>query len=52
MRIILALLTMTALAACGADGEPVQPGVNAAVTLSSGGFHAGTNLGLRQGVRS
>lgn len=49
MRIITALLSAAVLAACGADGEPVQPSVNSTVTLSSSGVHAGTSLGLRQG---
>jgi hypothetical protein len=49
MRIILALLGISALVACGADGEPVQPSANSTVTLSSSGMQADTSLGLRQG---
>ncbi len=45
------LMTFTAfLAGCGADGEPVQPSLNAHVGLSSGGgVHVGGGVGLHQG---
>ncbi len=38
-----------ALAACGADGEPVQPTLNAGVNVSSSGVHVGGGLGLHKG---
>ncbi|MFZ5964359.1 hypothetical protein ACOXXX_15545 [Thalassococcus sp. BH17M4-6] len=48
MRILLVLSTL-ALAACGADGEPVTPKARADVTLSSSGVHLGGGLSVRQG---
>lgn len=49
MRVIAVLALITGLAACGADGEPVQPTVNTGVVLSSSGAHVGTNVGLHRG---
>lgn len=43
------LLTCLALAACGADGEPVQPTANVGVGVSSSGVHAGGSVGVRKG---
>ncbi|QFT58952.1 hypothetical protein FIU94_08950 [Sulfitobacter sp. THAF37] len=50
MRILLALLSLAALAACGADGEPVRPTANSTVTLSSSGMYGGTSVGIRKGT--
>jgi len=47
-RFILAFLTTGFLAACGADGEPEQPTMNATVTLSGSGDAYG-GVGLHQG---
>lgn len=45
-----ALLLVTAmLAGCGADGEPVQPSLNAHVGLSGGGSYVAGSIGLHQG---
>ncbi len=45
----LALLAFTALAACGADGEPVQPSLNANVGVSGNGPNVGGAVGLHRG---
>ena len=37
------------LAACGADGEPVQPTLNANVGVSGSGAHVGGAVGLHKG---
>ena len=43
------LLTCLALAACGADGEPVQPTANVGVSMSNSGVHTGASVGVRKG---
>ncbi len=48
-RIAAILLMLTALSACGADGEPVQPSLNAHVGLSSNGVYAAGGIGLHKG---
>ncbi len=48
MRFVSVLGLVGLLAACGADGEPEQPAMNAAVVLSgNGGSYGG--IGLHQG---
>lgn len=49
MKVWLAVAVALSVAACGADGEPVQPTGGAIVTLSSSGIGLGTHVGLRQG---
>ena len=44
--IVLAALM---LAACGVDGEPVQPTGGVNVTLNGNGLGLGANLGLKKG---
>lgn len=39
MRALGLLALLTSLAACGADGEPVRPGINATIGVGSGGVH-------------
>lgn len=47
-RLILAILSIGFLSACGADGEPEQPSMNAAFVVSgNGGSYGG--VGLHQG---
>lgn len=48
-RGILALVLAGFLAACGADGEPVQPTETAGISVSSGGVHASGGVGLQKG---
>lgn len=48
----VAVLSLMALAACGADGEPVQPTMNAGVSLGTSGVGTHVGLGLRKGPLS
>ncbi|UWR53338.1 hypothetical protein K4F84_01610 [Phaeobacter inhibens] len=50
--ILCALAVCAGLAACGVDGEPVRPSLNAGVGVSSSGVHAGGSLGLHKGPLS
>ena len=45
----VACVIIVLLAACGADGEPVQPTRNATITLSDSGVAASGQVGMRQG---
>ncbi|MGC1496910.1 MAG: hypothetical protein WA790_13950 [Sulfitobacter sp.] len=49
MKLVVIVCASLAVAACGADGEPIYPTVNNDVTLSNSGISANTNLALRQG---
>ena len=49
LRVVLLVLTGVTLAACGADGEPVQPTFNAAVGVGSSGTYVGGGVGLNRG---
>lgn len=49
MRAISALMLAATLAACGADGEPVQPTANLNVGVGTSGAYAGANVGLKKG---
>ena len=46
---IIAVLGVAVLSACGVDGEPVQPTLNAGVGVSSSGVHVGGAVGLGKG---
>lgn len=48
-NVILALIGLAALAACGVDGEPVQPTLNAGVGVGDSGVHVGGAVGLYKG---
>lgn len=48
-RILAGLITLAALAGCGADGEPVRPALNANVSLSPSGVHTSTGVSLSSG---
>ena len=48
-HVLLAILTMLVLAGCGADGEPVQPTLDATLGIGSSGVHSYGALGLHQG---
>jgi len=46
----LAVLAFVTLAGCGADGEPIQPTMNAGIGVSTNGnVHARGGVGLHQG---
>ena len=49
MKRILACLSLVALAACGADGEPIQPSMNANVGLGSNGMSGGVGADFVSG---
>ncbi|WP_167685315.1 hypothetical protein [Parasedimentitalea denitrificans] len=51
-RLILSLMAVVALTACGVDGEPVQPTLNAGVGVSSSGVNVGGAVGLHKGPMS
>ncbi|WP_167630825.1 hypothetical protein [Leisingera daeponensis] len=48
-NVIFALIGLAALAACGVDGEPVQPTLNAGVGVGDSGVHVGGAVGLHKG---
>ncbi|MGR3493220.1 MAG: hypothetical protein ACU0DW_14270 [Shimia sp.] len=45
----VALLSLIALAACGADGEPIQPSANVGVSIGPGGITPTIRVGASQG---
>ncbi len=49
MKRILAVLALVALAACGADGDPIQPSMNANVGIGSAGVSGSTGVTLKKG---
>lgn len=52
-RWMLSLIGIAALSAClsacGVDGEPVRPSLNAGVGVSNNGVRAGGSVGLHKG---
>ncbi|MDU8926138.1 hypothetical protein RXV86_01945 [Alisedimentitalea sp. MJ-SS2] len=46
---IFAVLNLLALAACGADGEPVTPSMNTTVSITSSGVVTSTGVTVRKG---
>ena len=48
-RIVAALMVIGTLAACGADGEPIQPTANVNVGVGTSGAHASANVGVQKG---
>jgi len=49
MRTVLAMIALATLAACGADGEPVRPSMNAGVTVTPSGVHPSASVGTKVG---
>lgn len=49
MKRILAIVSLCALAACGADGEPKRPQLAGQVTMSSSGVSLGTSATIKHG---
>jgi hypothetical protein len=52
LKWIAFVLCLGALAACGADGEPVQPTLNAGVSVGTSGVHVGGGVGVNAGPLS
>ncbi|MCD9148220.1 MULTISPECIES: hypothetical protein [Pseudophaeobacter] len=52
-RWMLNVIAITGLgasvSACGVDGEPMRPSLNAGVGVSNSGVHAGGSVGLHKG---
>lgn len=46
---MVVVLGLGFLSACGADGEPVQPTLNAGISVGSGGVHVGGGVGVYTG---
>lgn len=49
---VLCVLSLLTVAACGVDGEPVQPHGAVSIGVGSGGVHAGGTIGLSRGPLS
>ncbi|EEX08638.1 putative lipoprotein [Ruegeria lacuscaerulensis ITI-1157] len=49
LRVIALIGAVFTLAACGVDGEPVQPTLNANVGVSSSGAYVNGGVGLHKG---
>ncbi|SHH62667.1 hypothetical protein [Marivita hallyeonensis] len=43
------IASLFALAACGADGDPVRPSVNSTVTVGSDGIKTSTGVTVQSG---
>ncbi len=48
-QVMAAVSVSLVLAGCGADGEPVQPTLNANVGVGTSGAHVGGGVGLNKG---
>jgi hypothetical protein len=49
MMRIIAFGLLTALAACGAGGEPIKPTLNAGVSVGTVGVNSNVSVGARKG---
>lgn len=47
-HVLTLIISMAVLTACGVDGEPVQPTVSGAVTISDSGIYPSVGVGLYQ----
>ena len=52
MKRIAMILTVAALAACGADGAPFKPSANVGLSLGSNGVTTGASVGASNGTVS
>ncbi|WP_210529415.1 hypothetical protein [Rubellimicrobium arenae] len=52
LAVFLALMTLLALTACGADGPPARPSAGVGVGIGTGGVSAGGGVGLSNGTVS
>ncbi|UWR21713.1 hypothetical protein [Sulfitobacter sp. S190] len=49
MKKLIYAVSLAGLAACGVDGEPVQPSGGVTVVLTNSGSHIGGGVGLSRG---
>ena len=49
LRMAALVLSLTVLSGCGVDGEPVQPSLNAGISITPNGVSPNVGVGLRQG---
>lgn len=49
---VLCVVSLLGLAACGVDGEPVQPHGGVNIGVGSNGAHAGGTVGVSRGPLS
>jgi hypothetical protein len=49
MKLTGFLLVLVALAACGADGEPIRPTVSTSISVGTNGVNAGTSVSASSG---
>jgi len=52
MKRVALILTLAALAACGADGAPFTPSANVGLSLGSNGVTTGASVGASNGTVS
>ena len=52
MKNLAILPILTLLAACGVDGEPIQPALNTSIGIGPGGVHTSTSVSARKGPLS
>ncbi|MDE0849894.1 hypothetical protein [Yoonia sp.] len=52
MKIVMLMIIAGGLAACGANGAPLQPSASTSLSVGSGGVSTGTNVGLSNGTFS
>ncbi len=52
MKRIALILTIAALAGCGADGAPWTPSANLGLSVGTGGVSTGASLGASNGTVS
>ena len=48
----MVLLSVTLLAGCGVDGEPIRPSMTTSIGVGSGGVSAGTTMSATSGNTS
>jgi hypothetical protein len=46
---VVAVLALVALAGCGVDGEPIQPSLNAGLSITPDGVSPHAGVGLNKG---
>jgi hypothetical protein len=52
MKKVVLMIALAALAACGADGEPMKPNANLGLSIGSGGVTPSAGVGASNGTFS